>query len=483
METRAAVRRANDQRRAAEEFTQEWLRRQGPGAVVALERIQNATRYGEHGDTIIDPGPVARATAATFAGAARNHNSSANGNKRPASPVDIPVPYQSARCPSSSEAPTPGEQKKPRPKQHRRITTRSCSRRLKTDVTAEIFEKTIGPVVGSGFLEWYELLRIGGVNRSCRAMWLEQREAYGPWKEILSELNAINCTNKCTRCEQAVLIKNDRSCCDIEQWNEESSKRTPDFVGCVDILMSSGFLTWRQRGGMRRICKATYKVHKVQCTCRRNPVDRAPNRPFLKLDPRFQVDYDEWTDYEKCEALIRYTQYMIKNLHSFYNFHKLTDNEYLPYGLAGWEWTDIQAINMQTQCPNRYAFVMNIVSLCIAQGELQRYPPIWHATAFLGTQYNPYEINFADAMSSEIVDQCLPPTNENLAKFLRSRCYPSKQQQRILGPLVNGVCIFSPLFKMVPLDENDPIRLPRSLEPLNEQLIDSMSQHMICTIM
>jgi hypothetical protein len=162
----------------------------------------------------------------------------------------------------------------------------------------------------------------------------------------------------------------------------------------------------------------------------------------------------------------------------------LTENDYLPYGLGAWQWTDIQAINMQTQCPKRYAFVMNIVSLCIAQGELQRYPPIWYATAFLGTHYNPYEVNFADAMSSEITDQCLPPTNENLAKFLRTRCYPSRKQQRILGPLVNGVSIFSPFFKMVPLEEgNGPIRLPRTLEPLNEQLVDSMSQHMICTIM
>jgi hypothetical protein len=36
---------------------------------------------------------------------------------------------------------------------------------------------------------------------------------------------------------------------------------------------------------------------------------------------------------------------------------------------------------------------------------------------------------------------------------------------------------------MVPLDQNKPIKLPRGLETLNEELIDSMSMNLLCTIM
>jgi hypothetical protein len=478
METRAAVRRAAEQRRAAEEFTNEWLRRQGPGAAVALERIQNATRNGDNGDTVIDPGPVARATEETFLSPRLSENTIAG--KRPASP-SMTFPYLPPRSDDSSSLYV-SMMAAPIAKQ-RRIATRSYTRRSLDNPRVETFERAIVPVVSSGFLEWHEFLRIGCVNHSCRAIWLEQRESYGPWSCILRELNTMNCTNKCTRCEQVVLLKSNRSCCDINQWTRECAKRTPDFISCVDILMSSGYLTWRQRGGIRRICKGTYRVHKEQCTCQRNFYDRSPNRPFLKIDPRFQVNYDEWTDYEKCEAMIRYTRYMIRNLHSFYNFRKLADENSLPYGLSSWEWSDIQTINLQRQCPKRYVFVMNLVSLYTAQNELQRRPPIWYASAFLGTEHRPYNATFADAVSSEVTDQCLPPTDENLVKFLKSRCYPTPHQQKVLGPLVNSVCIFSPLFKRVPLETGKRANLPASLETLNEQLIESMSQHMICMIM
>jgi hypothetical protein len=120
----------------------------------------------------------------------------------------------------------------------------------------------------------------------------------------------------------------------------------------------------------------------------------------------------------------------------------------------------------------------------MAQGELHRCPPKWYASAFLGKGHNPYVPEFADSFSSELADQCLPPTDENLIKFLRTRCYPNNRQQEVLGPMVHSLFVFSPLFKVVPLhDRNGPTKLPRSLETLDEQLIDSMSQHMICSIM
>ena len=66
---------------AAEQLTQNWLQRQGPYAASALAQIQNNVdaHYNnnndddnddgdDRGQEVIEPGPVARATNATFAG-------------------------------------------------------------------------------------------------------------------------------------------------------------------------------------------------------------------------------------------------------------------------------------------------------------------------------------------------------------------------------------------------------------------------------
>jgi hypothetical protein len=457
----------------------------------------------------LEAGPMARATPATFAGSSRTNS---NLKKRPASSSMSMAP-SSARKKSykklnpaeesmavdqrysamkmhqdsltavvtASHSPTSWMLTTDKSR-HQRIT-RSVTRKIGNAIRSEKLERVLAPVLASGFLVWYEALRLGGVNRGCRAVWIQERETAANWKILLKELNALNCTNKCARCEQIVLLKANRNCCMVEEWNQESSKRTPDFVGCVDILMRSGLLNWRERGGIRRICKATYNVHKEQCTCR-NPVDRTMSKPFLKLDPRYQLGYDEeWTNYEKCEAMIRYTQLMTRNLHSFYNFDNITNPNRLPYGLAGWTWYDVQMINLQRNCPKRYAFVMNLVSLFIAQGELQRCPPVWYASAFLGSQHNPYEESFVESLGTGISEFCLPATDEVLVRFLRTRCYPSQQAQGLLGPLLNQLSIFSPFFKMVPMNENQPVELPDSLEDLTDDMIDSMSMHLICTIM
>ena len=80
METRGAVRRSALQRLAAEQLTQNWLQRQGPYAASALAQIQRNTHDAHYnnnddddnddgddrGQEEIEPGPVARATNATF---------------------------------------------------------------------------------------------------------------------------------------------------------------------------------------------------------------------------------------------------------------------------------------------------------------------------------------------------------------------------------------------------------------------------------
>lgn len=266
--------------------------------------------------------------------------------------------------------------------------TRSVTRHVENECRSARLEKVLGPVLASGYLRWYEGMRLGCVNRRCRAVWKHEREQPGSsfeWKNLLKELHGLNGTHKCERCEQIVLLKSNRTCCSTEQWTQECAKRKPLFEGVVDILMQSGILTWRERGGIRRISKLTYKVHKEQCTCRL-PARRC--RPFLSIDPRYTVGYyDKWTDYQRCVAMIRYTSTLVKNLLKFYNFRRITDPNRLPYGLGGWGWYDMQTVSLQRNCPKRYAFVMNLVSLFMAQGELQRSPPIWYGSAFLGTHH------------------------------------------------------------------------------------------------
>lgn len=368
----------------------------------------------------------------------------------------------------------------------RRIT-RSVTRRVKAELRSEFFERVVGPIISSGFLQWHEAMNLGKVNRGCRSVWNDQKEAFENWKGLLKELNSINCTNRCSKCEQTILLKANRQCCSIEKWRRESAKRTPDFHGVIDLVMSSGVLTWREKGGVRRISKPCYKIHKEQCTCTRSytpPGGRlSPIKPFLTHDPRYHDDYDKWPDYTKCLALTKYTAWMIQNLHSFYNFSRCTDPTRLPYGLGGWAWFDIQMVTLQRGCPRRYAFVMNLVSLFIAQGELQRSPPNWYASAFLGEIHDPVtEASYEERLGSGISEFCLPATDEVLCKFLRTKCYPSDESQEILGPLVQRLSIFAPFFKMVPLDSKEAAKLPRGLETLNDEMIDCMSLHFFCTI-
>jgi hypothetical protein len=174
---------------------------------------------------------------------------------------------------------------------------------------------------------------------------------------------------------------------------------------------------------------------------------------------------------------------MIKNLHSFYSFSGVTDSSRLPYGLGGWAWFEIQMVTLQRACPRRYAFVMNVVSLYIAQGELQRSPPNWYATAFLGERHDPvHSSSYEECLGAGISEFCLPATDDVLTKFLRNKCYPSMESRAILGPLVRSLSIFSPFMDMVPLDVNESAELPRSLENLTEEVIDNMSLHFFCTI-
>jgi len=447
METRGASRRAAEQRQAAEELTQYWLQRQGPYAAAALAQIQrnnqDAYSYDQFGHEEIELGPVARATDSTFAGLSpRQKNSSTSNDCFTASDLKpkrslsllfcnndqnfIPRPPCSLIC--NILPPSPIE-----PLMKQRRITRSCARRLKYDAKAYLFETVLELIYEGKYLHWYEFMRLRRVNKGCLALWFERRETAGPWDVILKELNALNGTNKCHRCEQVLLLKSHRNLCfhancafqrrnsnkhqqrnqkrnkkHNHVWDEVCAKRTPDLVSCIDIIMSSGVLNWRERGGVRRICKGTYKVHKEYCTCK-HPVDRSTSFPFLNIDPRYQTGYyEDWTDYERCMAMIEYTLTLKKNLHSFYNFIQVTDPDSLPYGLARWNWFDIQMVNLQSNCPKRYAFTMHLVSLFIAQGELQRFPPVWYADAFVGTQHQPYADSFVESLASTISEHCLP---------------------------------------------------------------------------
>jgi hypothetical protein len=369
-------------------------------------------------------------------------------------------------------------------KSPRTMTTRSATRAVEAGVRAEVFERIVGPVIASGYLRWYEVLQLGKVSKGTCAAWREQQDSYEGWEDLLGELNTLNCTNRCSSCEQIILLKSSRACCPSERWTEVCAERKPNFHGVLDILMSSGYLTWREKGGVRRISKASYKVHKMQCTCL--PHDRTTLVcPFLPYEPRYKSGYDSWSPYRKCKELSTYTAWMVKNLHSFYDLTAsgVTNPDALPYGLGGWAWFDLQMVTLQRTCPRRYSLVMNMVSLFLAQGELQRSPQYWYASAFLGRRHDPVTgASYEECLGSGITEFCLPATDDVLCRFLRNKCYPSQETQEIVGPLVHKISIFSPFFSMVPLDANKRPRMHRGLEVLDDEMIDSMSFHFFCTI-
>lgn len=368
-----------------------------------------------------------------------------------------------------------------RNRKNRRIT-RSVTAKALTAERSILFDRVVDPLLSCGFLRWHEAENLSKVTRGCRTVWMDQRETYPDWSNLLRELNSINCTNRCRACEQIIFLKANRQCCTVPKWNIESDKRSPNFHGVVDLVMSSGVLTWREKGSIRRISKTCYKVHREQCTCRLQD-RKAYLGPYIDHDPRYADGFDKSTDFRKCQALAKYTAWMIRNLHSFYNFSRVTDPSRLPYGLGGWAWFDIQMVTLQRACPRRYAFVMNMVSLYIAQGELQRSPPKWYATAFLGERHDPvHGSSYQESLGAGISEFCLPATDEVLTKFLRTKCYPTKDSQIALGPLVRPLSIFAPFMDMVPLDQTMRTRLPRSLENLTDEIIEHMSLHFFCTI-
>jgi hypothetical protein len=194
METRGAVRRSALQRLAAEQLTQNWLQRQGPyNAPAALSQIQrnnqdahynnnNNNNNGDddddddededdRGQEEIEPGPVARATDATFAGLSPFDRASAGKhnivtlNKPKRTPISLLFRYDKRLLsyPTQSYSPDiiPIE-----PSTKQRRITRSCTRRLQNDIRANLLEKVLQLVLDGGHLHWYEFMRLSVVNRS-----------------------------------------------------------------------------------------------------------------------------------------------------------------------------------------------------------------------------------------------------------------------------------------------------------------------------
>ena len=371
----------------------------------------------------------------------------------------------------------------PAPAKRPRVQLRSDTARVRAANRALLVETISGPVFSSGYLRWYEAEQFGQITKGCRAVWKEQKETYGDWTTLLRELNSKNCTNRCRHCEHEIVLRANRQCCSRDRWTTESAKRSSDFHGVVDLVLASGFFTWREKGTIEQISKRCYKIHKEQCTC--HMAKRSTHgMPFMGYDPRYADDYETWTDFRKCQALATYTSSLIRNSHAFYSFDCVTDPSRLPRGLEEWTWLDTQMLTLQRGCPSRYAFVINVVSLYIAHEELKRSPPIWFTAAFLGEGYDPAQVpSFQDFLGAGISEFCLPATDEVLALFLRKKCYPSAESQKVLGPaMTRRMSIFSPFMDMVSMDEAARIRLPRSLERMTREVIEAMSAHLFCTI-
>jgi hypothetical protein len=369
-------------------------------------------------------------------------------------------------------------------------------------------ERVLAPVLASGYLTWYETMAVGATNRGCRSIWVQERDT-SPflWRALLKELNGLARTDRCPSCHNPFPLRHDRTCCStVKRWTDECSQRSPTLVGCADIVLRSKFLTWNQMAvGMKRVCKATYRIHREECRCYLPPVletdvpfDRTLLRPFLELDPRFQPGYDDssgggdWTDYERCQAMARYLTILKGNLLSHYDLARVTDPERLPDGVVpshqgyGGSRANLER-RVRSRCPQRYAFLMNIASLYDAQRELQWHPPRAYASAFLGGPYvHPDRDVWARRDVYDTVSvHCMPATDAVLVWFLRTHCYPTRETLAVLGPLAGRLCIFSPFFDMVPPDRDQggrgPVRLPDGLEIVSYRIEWSWRRRYSCS--
>jgi hypothetical protein len=99
--------------------------------------------------------------------------------------------------------------------------------------------------------------------------------------------------------------------------------------------------------------------------------------------------------------------------------------------------------------------MMQLISLAIAEVHGLLNLPYWYK--------NVYDLHVRennDKTAMEIIDDFMKHgTDHNLVFFLRQLKYPSKKIKELLGPLLNQVSLCSPFFRIVPLDESQPVDL------------------------
>lgn len=361
----------------------------------------------------------------------------------------------------------------------------------------ESLDRVMAPLLRSGYLTWYEAMKLGSVNRNCRVVWIQERETVVDWKTLLTALIDLNHQNGCKECGKRPRVVKPLARledCTVREWTKEIFKRTPNFVCCMDIVAQSNFLNSNEKETINSICEAA-NISLCSDPLKYRQSNPFPYRqdwaddyekaevmiqylemmehsnPFLKLfDPRYQHGYElDWTDYEKFEAMIRYTQIMVHQMHTYLGSDDMFNPHRLPSNLAN-------AIPQKAcecvirlyckDCPKRLAFIRHLSFLHVAQLTILSRLPSWYGTAFLA--HDEIELYFRLA-------PFLNPSNKRLVHALRQYCYPSKEVQEMLGPLLNQVSIYSPFFQMVPMDDSQPVVLQDILEDMTAKMIELAS--------
>jgi hypothetical protein len=214
---------------------------------------------------------------------------------------------------TSSTDPASTDRRHPPPR------TRSATLKTETSLRSGLLGAVLHPLLAGGYLGWDDAMAVGAANRACHAEWVRHVEAEGRWTTMLAKLEALNGTNRCIMCTRLLLLKRNRKWCTPDQWEDECSRRTPDLVGCADIVLRSYLLPF---GTGHTWGEAPYAC-RDQCTCGA-PFSQDFARTFLRADPRCQHGYgEEWTAYGRWGAMLAYSRLLLGDRwRKFYCYYK-----------------------------------------------------------------------------------------------------------------------------------------------------------------
>lgn len=280
------------------------------------------------------------------------------------------------------------------------MKTRSVSNAEKTAAFASV----MNVIYARGMLPWHEGLRVGATCQGLRGLWKQHEDRH--YQTLLQHLNRMCHSNHC-RMYGGVL------------WPRDN----PD-----------------------------------ACSCEYSSRDL-----FEGLDPRANAQFGNLAAREKCRILAGYVAFLVTNIRSYMHYDRLTDEDALPPGYAGWEWDWMPKRTLRDTRPRRYAFIMNVIANAKAKQELE--DGMYHfEDGFLGDpNFHPYfGSSFRDELGEVLARDFIPGHNEQIETYLRS-CYRTslEWERNLLGPILYPkLDCLAPFFH-----ENGQVAYPPDMEP------------------